>query len=157
MTQEFLLQNSWLIALALGSGLMLVIPAFSGGTARRATVAQTTLLMNQKKAVLIDIRDEELAQKMGYMGGAKRLLVSDFESKMSSLVKSKDTPIIVACQVGQRSSGAAKALQKLGYTEVYSMDGGANAWMDAGMPIKKAIESAKSSKGKKAKSQESSS
>lgn len=153
MTQEFLLQNSWLIALALGSGLMLVIPAFSGGTAKRATVAQTTLLMNQKKAVLIDIRDDELAQKMGYLGGAKRVLAAELESKVPSLVKSKDTPIVVACQVGQRSSGAAKTLQKLGYTEVYSMDGGANAWMDAGMPIKKTLEPAKASKTKKAKAQ----
>lgn len=154
MTQEFLLQNSWLIALALGSGLMLVFPVFSGGTARRATVAQTTLLMNQKKAVLIDIREDELAEKMGYLGGAKRVLLGDLEAKVPAMVKSKDTPIVVACQVGQRSSGAAKALQKLGYTEVYSMDGGANAWMDAGMPIKKSLEPAKGPKAKKAKTQE---
>ncbi|MDX1668403.1 MAG: rhodanese-like domain-containing protein [Limnobacter sp.] len=151
MTQEFLLENSWLIALALGSGLMLIIPALNGGGVKRATVAQTTLLMNQKKAVLLDVRDEDLAQKMGFLGGAKRVPVSDLEAKVPSLVKSKETPIVVACQMGQTSKSAAKTLQKLGYTEVYSMDGGANAWMDAGMPIKKQTPADSTSKSKKSK------
>lgn len=151
MTQEFLLENSWLIALALGSGLMLIIPALNGGGVKRATVAQTTLLMNQKKAVLLDVRDDELAQKMGFIGGAKRLPASDVESKIASTVKSKETPIVVACQIGQTSKGVAKTLQKLGYTDVYSLDGGANAWMDAGMPIKKQAANEQPSKSKKNK------
>ena len=151
MTQEFLLENSWLIALALGSGLMLIIPALNGGGVKRATVAQTTLMMNQKKAVLLDVRDEDLAQKMGFIGGAKRVPASEIEAKVPTMVKSKETPIIVACQMGQISKGAAKTLQKLGYTEVYSMDGGANAWIDAGMPIKKQASTEQSPKSKKNK------
>lgn len=143
MTQEFLLQNSWLIALVVGSGMMLIFPAFTGGGIKRASVAQATLMMNQKKAVLIDIREEEMADKMGHLGGAKRLNAGDIESKLPGLVKNKDTPVIVACQVGQRSQGAAKKIQALGYTEVYSLDGGANAWVDAGMPVKKKAEATK--------------
>jgi rhodanese-related sulfurtransferase len=47
------------------------------------------------------------------------------------------TPIVLYCGGGFRSALAADALQKMGYTNVISMDGGWSAWVRAGMPTEK--------------------
>ena len=54
MSQEFLIQNSWLIALAVGSGLMLIWPVLTKGGGTRVTVPQATLLINQKNGTFRD-------------------------------------------------------------------------------------------------------
>ena len=136
MTQEFLLQNSWLIALALGSGLMLVLPFFLK-RGPEVTVAQATQMLNQKKATLIDIRDDATVKQNGMVTQAKRVLLSDLADKVGAVAKDKSAPVLVLCQVGQKSVGAAATLKKLGYTEAYSVQGGFVAWKEAGMPIKK--------------------
>ncbi|WP_370263773.1 rhodanese-like domain-containing protein [Limnobacter sp.] len=142
MTQEFLLQNSWLIALALGSGLMLIWPLLTKGGGKRITVPQATLLINQQKAVLVDIRDDELVRGAGAIPHAKRVAIKELKDKADTLSKSKDTPLIVVCQVGSRSGAAATILKGAGYTQVYTLEGGVNAWKEAGMPTKK-LEEAK--------------
>ena len=47
----------------------------------------------------------------------------------------KDTEIVLYCGGGYRSAPSADMLQKMGYTNVWSMDGGWKAWKDAGAPI----------------------
>ncbi len=76
MTQDFLLQNIWLIALAAGSGLMLFWPALTKTGAARVSVAQATALMNQKKALLLDIRNDDVVAKSGEVSQAKRVNVA---------------------------------------------------------------------------------
>lgn len=138
MTQEFLLQNSWLIALAVGSGAMLVLPLFLNRGGKECTVAEATALLNQRKAVLIDIRDDDTVRKNGTVTLAKRVLLSEVEAKVPGMVKNKETPLVVMCNMGQKSQGAAAKLRGLGYTDVFSLQGGFTAWQAAGMPIKKA-------------------
>lgn len=137
MTQEFLLHNSWLIVLAVGSGMMLFWPMLNRGGGNRISVAQATLLINQKKAVLLDVREPDVAEKMGRVVNAKAIEIKELKDKAPSLVKNKAHPIVVLCQTGQRSGAAAAVLKATGYTEVYVLDGGINAWAEAGMPIKK--------------------
>lgn len=136
MTQEFLIQNSWLIALAVSSGFMLALPAFRKG-GPEVTVAQATQLLNQKKAVLIDIRADDMVQKNGVVSMAKRVATADLEAKIASLAKNKDLPVVVMCNSGQKSVPAAATLRKLGYTQAFSLQGGFAAWQEAGMPVKK--------------------
>ncbi|HEX4878704.1 MAG TPA: rhodanese-like domain-containing protein [Limnobacter sp.] len=142
MTQEFLLQNSWLIALALGSGLMLVWPILTKGGGKRITVAQATLLMNQQKAVLVDIREDDMVRSAGAIPHAKRIAINALKDKADTISKSKETPVIVVCQVGSRSGAAATILKGAGYSQVFTLEGGVVAWKEAGMPTKK-LEEAK--------------
>lgn len=137
MTQEFLLQNSWLIALAVGSGAMLVLPYFLKRGGKECTVAEATAMLNHRKAVLIDIRDDETVRTHGTVTLAKRVLLSDVEAKVPTLVKNKEIPVVVMCNMGQKSQSAAAKLRGLGYTDVFSLQGGFTAWQAAGMPIKK--------------------
>jgi rhodanese-related sulfurtransferase len=137
MNQEFLTHNWWLMALAVGSGVMLVWPMLMKGSAKRASVSQATMLMNQRKAIMIDVRDLETAQKTGLIASARSIEIKDLKEKAATLSKNKEQPIIVACQTGQRAGAALTILKAAGYTELFVLDGGVNAWVEAGLPIKK--------------------
>lgn len=79
----------------------------------------------EKNAKIIDVRTgAEFAS--GYIDGAINIpfnLISSIEHNTA-----KDTVIILYCASGMRSSEAAKTLVDLGYTNVYSLDGGLINW-----------------------------
>ena len=148
MSQEFLIQNSWLIALAFGSGLMLIWPLLNKGGGSRITVPQATLLINQRKAVLVDIRDDDFVNNSCMVPNAKRVAIKDLKDKANSLAKAKETPLIVLCQTGARSGAAATVLKAAGYTDVFVLEGGVNAWKEAGLPVKKGQQATEASPAK---------
>ena len=59
-----------------------------------------------------------------------------FRSKVE-LNKLKDTPVIVSCDTGMRAGASADKLRALGIKEVFTLQGGLNAWRDAGLPVSK--------------------
>lgn len=137
MSQEFLIQNSWLIALAVGSGLMLLWPVLTKGGGTRVSVPEATRMLNHRKAVLVDIRDDATVNHHGAMVNAKRLDIKELKDKANTLSKSKETPLIVVCQTGARAGAAATILKGAGYSDVFVLNGGLAAWKEAGMPVKK--------------------
>jgi rhodanese-related sulfurtransferase len=82
----------------------------------------------------IDVReDHEYAAD--HAAGARHLGRGILERDVESLVPEKDAPIVLYCGGGYRSALAAESLQKMGYRQVVSMDGGIRAWRDAGYPL----------------------
>jgi rhodanese-related sulfurtransferase len=137
MTQQFLLENAWLIAAAALSGGMIVWQSFGKGGSNRVSPAQATMLLNQKKAVILDIRDDANVTQSGQIPDAKRVAIVDLKAKADTLVKNKALPIVVVCQTGQRSGAAAAILKGAGYPDVYVLEGGVASWVEAGLPIRK--------------------
>ena len=132
---NFLLENWMLLAMALASGLALLLPVLKkgGGLDPQAMVQ----LMNREKAVVIDVCEpDEFAR--GHVIGAKNLPLAQIDEKLPQWVKNKSTPVIMVCQVGARSSRAAAAARKLGYENAHSLSGGLRAWVAASMPTEKA-------------------
>lgn len=83
---------------------------------------------------LIDVREEsEFAAahipEAVHLG--KGIIERDIEARYPQL----DAPLILYCGGGYRSALAADNLQKMGYTNVESMDGGFRGWKEAGYPI----------------------
>ena len=83
---------------------------------------------------LIDVREESEWAKdhlpgAGHLG--KGILERDVEERFPSLA----AEIILYCGGGYRSALAADNLQKMGYTNVWSMDGGIRGWRDRGYPL----------------------
>ena len=86
--------------------------------------------------LLFDVREEsEFAA--GHLPGAKSLGKGIIERDIESLVPDPDTEMVLYCGGGFRSALAADNLQKMGYTNVISMDGGFRGWKEAGLPIEK--------------------
>lgn len=90
-----------------------------------------------KRFHFVDVReDEEWAA--GYAEGAIHLGKGIIERDIESTIPEKDAEIILYCGGGFRSALAAEALQKMGYSNVISMDGGIRRWRELGLPEKKA-------------------
>jgi rhodanese-related sulfurtransferase len=132
---KFLLDNWMLIAVALASGVALVVPTLGKGSG--LSPQDMVQLMNREKAVVIDVCEpDEFAR--GHVVGAKNLPLGELEAKLSQVAKNKSNPVVMVCQVGARSARAAATAKKLGYENVQSLAGGLKAWQAANMPIEKA-------------------
>ena len=83
--------------------------------------------------VLIDTReDHEFAA--GHAAGALHLGKGIIERDIETEIPDKSTKLVLYCGGGFRSALAAEALQKMGYTDAISLDGGWRAWNAAGLP-----------------------
>jgi len=85
---------------------------------------------------LIDVREESEWAK-GHLPGAIHLCKGIIERDIENTVPGKAAPIVLYCGGGYRSALAADNLQKMGYVDVISMDGGWRGWTDAGYPTVK--------------------
>ncbi|WP_028081435.1 rhodanese-like domain-containing protein [Solimonas soli] len=83
----------------------------------------TRTLASQRGARLIDVR-EESEYRAGHVRGAEWLGKGIIERDIEKAVPDKDTPLFLYCGGGYRSALAADNLQKMGYRQVWSIDGG---------------------------------
>ena len=85
---------------------------------------------------LVDVReDDEFAADR--IAGARHIGRGVLERDVETLIPGKDEPIVLYCGGGFRSALAADNLQRMGYPNVTSMDGGIRAWREANYAIEK--------------------
>ena len=89
-----------------------------------------------EKLALIDVR-EESEWGRGHLPGAIHLGKGVIERDIEQRVPDAGAKLILYCGGGFRSALAAENLQRMGYTNVESMDGGWKGWLDAGFPTQK--------------------
>ncbi len=89
-----------------------------------------------EKLVLVDVR-EESEWSGGHLPGAVHLGKGIIERDIEQRVPDTNTRLILYCGGGFRSALTADNLQKMGYTNVESMDGGWRGWLGAGFPTQK--------------------
>jgi len=86
-----------------------------------------------EKMVLVDTReDNEWAR--GHIPNAIHLGKGVIERDIEKTIPDKETPLVLYCGGGYRSALAADNLQRMGYRNVISMDGGWRGWTEAGFP-----------------------
>jgi rhodanese-related sulfurtransferase len=100
----------------------------------REVSVSDTLERVRDGARLIDVReDNEFAA--GHAADAEHLGRGVIERDIVAKHPNKAEELILYCGGGYRSALAAVNLQKMGYTNVWSMAGGWSAWKEAGAPI----------------------
>jgi len=82
-------------------------------------------------AIVLDVREPD-EYEQGALPNALHIARGHLEAQIESNVIDKSTPVVVYCAGGVRSAFAAKTLQELGYTDVYSVVGGFGKWKDEG-------------------------
>lgn len=88
------------------------------------------------KFVLVDVREESEFTR-DHLPGAIHLGKGVIERDIEARVPDLNAEIVLYCGGGFRSALAADNLQKMGYTNVISMDGGIRYWREKGYPLKK--------------------
>ncbi len=89
-----------------------------------------------EKLLVVDTReDSEWAR--GHLPGAIHLSKGVIERDIENAIPDHNAAIVLYCGGGFRSALAADNLQKIGYTNVISMDGGWKGWVEANYPVAK--------------------
>ena len=128
---KFLIDNIWLILLALVSGGALAWPSLTRGKHSLSTL-QAIQLLNKGKVSIVDVRkpDEFSA---GHLRDSKNIPIDNLDKRVSELDKTH--PVLVVCQSGVRASRAAGEFRRAGFGEVYILDGGYTEWRSQGLPV----------------------
>ncbi len=132
---KFLLDNIWLIGIALVSGGALLWPSLQR-RGNRVSILQATQMINQGKGMVLDVR-EPAEFSAGHMREAKNIPLAELSNRIGELDKFKSKSVIVVCQSGVRSAKAVAQLKKAGFAEAFSLDGGVAGWQAQGLPIAK--------------------
>jgi rhodanese-related sulfurtransferase len=143
---EFIGHHPYLIAAAVLAAIVVVayelrarVQAFAALSA-----AQAVRLMNQG-ALVIDLRSKE-SFDAGHIVDSRNVPAAEIESQADSLKKWREKNVIIYCDTGSNGAGAARALVKLGFTKVFNLQGGLNAWVKDNLPLTKTTGGKSSSK-----------
>ena len=91
-------------------------------------------LARGERWVLVDVREDHEWTK-SRIPGAVHLSKGVIERDVEALFPEKSEPLVLQCGGGFRSALVADNLQKMGYTNVVSLDGGISGWQERGLPI----------------------
>jgi rhodanese-related sulfurtransferase len=92
------------------------------------------MLARGETPLLVDTREDkefEAAHVKGAVHMSRGVIERDIEAKYPD----KNTQMVLYCGGGFRSALAAESLQKMGYTNVISLDGGWRALKESGLPL----------------------
>lgn len=98
--------------------LIFTTTALAGDIDRPAALAA----LASPDAVLIDVRTAP-EYAMGALPGALRIETGNLAERIATVAPDKDTPVVLYCRSGRRSSAAQDLLQSLGYTQVINAGG----------------------------------
>lgn len=134
---QFLIDNWLLIAIALFSGTMLLVPMLKGARQGGVSPSQVVQLMNREKAVLVDVR-EPSEFNASHVAGSRNVPLADLEKRLPDMVKNKALPLVLVCAKGARATQALGQVQKMGYQQAQVLQGGLAAWKEANLPTQSA-------------------
>jgi rhodanese-related sulfurtransferase len=104
---------------------------------RETTIADVKAKLDRgEKLILVDVREESEYAK-DHLPGAIHLGKGIIERDVEERVPDLNAPLVLYCGGGFRSALAADNLQKMGYTNVFSMDGGIRGWREQGFTLTK--------------------
>jgi hypothetical protein len=129
------IDNLALIALLAVSGIALFLPTLStliGGKGLSPTEA--TIWINRRKAAVLDLRPVD-AYKAGHLPGAKQVDAASLSAGIEKLKLDRKNPVVLVCETGTQSRKVIAEVQKLGFAEVGTLDGGVQAWKAATLPL----------------------
>ncbi|MGR9072656.1 MAG: rhodanese-like domain-containing protein [Gammaproteobacteria bacterium] len=131
--------NHWMLFVALAVVTFLLLQELIGSLTQKfksisAIVAVTQ--MNKEETFIIDVSEQHEYGK-GHIEGAINIPFAKLNEDLGKLEKYKNSPVIVTCQTGTRSTPACKTLTKSGFTQVYNLIGGMQSWEENRLPIRK--------------------
>lgn len=115
---------------ATGIALVSALPRNADGYVD-ISVAQLAAMLDQKDFTLVNVH----IPYEGELTKTDRFIPYEQISEQLDQLPAKDAPIVLYCRSGRMSTEAAQVLVEQGYTNVYELDGGFNAWQAAGYEL----------------------
>ena len=109
-----------------------VLESRRGGKA--ITPQTATNLCNRDEGVIIDLRDAD-EYRAGHIASSINIPAGKALDRLNELEKFKDKPLILACDMGNKSSQLGRQLRGKGFDQLYRIQGGIRAWRADGMPV----------------------
>ncbi|RMF10376.1 MAG: rhodanese-like domain-containing protein [Candidatus Neomarinimicrobiota bacterium] len=116
-------------------GRIEVVP-FTGSHYQEVDAQAARTLIHQIQPYLLDVRTEWEYQE-GHLPDAHLIPVQILQQELDRLRDVQDSPILVYCHSGNRSTVASKILLDAGFQHIYNLSGGIRGWQQAGYPIVK--------------------
>ena len=122
-----------------GTFLLLLFLFFRNERTRAGATVGTqerVRLVNKENAVVLDVRERNEFME-GHIVDALNIPYASLESRLDEISQHKETPIVIACKMGQHSGAAGTLLQKNGFTNVTRLTGGYAEWRAQNLPVVK--------------------
>ena len=95
---------------------------------------QRRLARGDADLVVLDVRERD-AYVQGHIAGARLLPRGQLELRVNEELPDPTQRVITCCEFGRISTLAAATLRAIGFERAVALDGGVQAWRDAGRPI----------------------
>lgn len=131
--------NHWALSLAfVGISVLLIINEIRTRLygAPQLGPHAATQMMNAGDSIVLDVREEK-EYKQGHLANAVHIPLSQLGKRLAELEKYRGHTLVTYCRSGSRSNSAAGLLRKQGFTSVYNLAGGIDAWQKANLPVTK--------------------
>ncbi len=133
---SFLIENWYLLVLALVSGIGLALPVLRGGAGLGLQPQAAVQRINRDKAVVVDVREAE-EYAAGHITNAKHIPLAQIEERLPQVVKNKTLPVIFVCATSPRSTRAQTGGKKTGLRQARGAGRWHAAWARASLPVVK--------------------
>lgn len=134
---EYITNHPFLVAAAaILLILAIVIEIRQRGRTSNSIGTNDAIRLTNKGAAVIDVR-AAADYEAGHIIDARHIPAAELASRADSLKKYKEKPVIVYCDNGAASAGAARALTALGFTKVVALRGGLASWRQDNLPLVK--------------------
>ena len=134
---EYTTNHPFLVAAAaILAVIAIVIELRARARGSTSVSANDAILLANSGALLLDARDAK-DYEAGHIIEARNIPAAEVASRAESLQKFKEKPVIVYCDGGFTSAGAARALRASGFTKVVTLSGGLNSWRQDNLPLVK--------------------
>jgi rhodanese-related sulfurtransferase len=133
------IQNHWMLCSALAAVLIaLIFEEIRGkmGGIPKISAQTVTLLLNRENAVVVDLRVQP-AFISGHVLGAINVAYADFDAHLKKIESHKNHALILLSDNETHAASIGAKLQKQGFTKVYILANGLQAWKDAHLPLTK--------------------
>ncbi|MFW0051266.1 MAG: rhodanese-like domain-containing protein [Coxiella endosymbiont of Dermacentor nuttalli] len=133
ISNHWLLVTTFIITLI----VLFILEVFSKkelGRNNRLTPAQVVQLINNEKAIVIDVRDSKTFET-GHITHAINIPITELDKSFKEIEQYKQQTLIIVCTIGKKSAYFVNKLYKQDYQKVYMLVGGMSAWINADMPV----------------------
>src|SRR5690606_21442810 len=134
---EYTTNHPFLVAAAAILAVLAVVIVMRQRARGASSIGVTDAVRLQNSgALLVDVRDSK-DYEAGHIIEARHIPAAEIASRAESLKKFKEKPVIVYCDAGSSSAGAARQLRASGCTKVVTLSGGLNSWRQENLPLVK--------------------